>query len=116
MDNDQASAEGDTRIPLSSEERSVRASLAVVVVTTAAYLTVITGRLLDRPVEEVSWVPTLLWTLGISIGVAIVGTVIAQIVGQLRTRKGGGPVLHADQRDKEIKRVGSLGPLSVLGR
>lgn len=67
--------------------------------TYAAYLTVLLTRTADSPLAEVSYAPTLLWTVGISIAASIVLS-IAVSIGAPRNAS------RRDQRDREIHRFG----------
>lgn len=67
------------------------------IVSYAAYLVVVLGRAGGRPLAEVPYVATLLWTVGAS----IVATIVLSIVAALVSGDGG-----KDQRDREIGRFG----------
>ncbi|RSM41466.1 hypothetical protein DMA12_24410 [Amycolatopsis balhimycina DSM 5908] len=67
------------------------------IVSYAAYLVVILGRAGERPLAEVPYVATLLWTVGASIVASIVLSILAAVIS-----KDGGK----DQRDREIGRFG----------
>ena len=99
----------DDPIVMTAEQRSVWVYLAVVVITSTAYFAVVIPRAVSQPIEDVSWITPMLWTIGFS----IVGTIIGSIVGAI-----GGAVglairgiepkdeLEGDLRDKDIKRLG----------
>ena len=67
------------------------------IVSYAVYLVVVLGRAGGRPLAEVPYVATLLWTVGASIVASIVLSILAAMVS-----KDGGK----DQRDREIGRFG----------
>jgi hypothetical protein len=76
------------------EEKRAWIMALVSVVTYAAYLVVVLGRLGDASVTDVSYASLLLWTVGISIGVQIL---LAIVVGG--TSEGA---RQKDSRDREI--------------
>jgi hypothetical protein len=63
----------------------------------AVYLVLVLGRAGGRPLAEVPYVATLLWTVGASIAASIVLSILAAVI----SRDGG-----KDQRDREIGRFG----------
>ncbi|WP_284746450.1 hypothetical protein [Amycolatopsis sp. RTGN1] len=67
------------------------------IVSYAVYLVVVLGRAGGRPLAEVPYVATLMWTVGASIVASIVLSILAAMVS-----KDGGK----DQRDREIGRFG----------
>ena len=66
-------------------------------VSYAVYLVVVLGRAGERPLAEVPYVATLLWTVGASIAATIVASILAAMIS-----KDG----EKDQRDREIGRFG----------
>ena len=101
---------------MSYEERGVWVYLTVTVGTFAAYVAIILGRADGTPLEDVSYVGTLLWSIGIAIGVSIVGRIVVEIVGAVRSEITRTPEgMHADARDKEINRFGEYVGGLVLG-
>ena len=101
---------------MSYEERSVWVYLMVTAGTYAAYVAIILGRADGTPLADVSYVATLLWTIGIAIGVNIVGRIAVEI-GSAVTREitltpEGKQV---DARDKVINRFGEYVGGVVLG-
>ena len=93
------------------EERSVWAMLVVIPPAMIVYFSVVLSRAASMPIDEVSWVVPLLWTIG-SIILGIIAGVIAitigmairaEITGEGKEDVEGGP---ADIRDKEIERHG----------
>ncbi|MGK3205123.1 hypothetical protein [Amycolatopsis sp. MEPSY49] len=63
----------------------------------AVYLVLLLGRAGGRPLADVPYVATLLWTVGAS----IVATIVASIAAAIVSQDGG-----KDQRDREIGRFG----------
>lgn len=63
----------------------------------AVYLVVVLGRAGGRPLADVPYVATLLWTVGVS----IVATIVASILAAVISKDGA-----KDQRDREIGRFG----------
>jgi hypothetical protein len=101
---------------MSYEERGLWVSLTVGVGTYAAYVAIILGRAKDTPLADVSYVATLLWTIGIAIAVNIVGRIAIEIVGGITreiTKTPDGT--RVDARDKEINRFGEYVGGVVLG-
>ncbi len=101
---------------MSYEERGIWVYLAVTVGTYAAYVAIILGRADGTPLADVSYVATLLWTIGIAIAVNIVGRIVVEIVSAVsreitRTPEG----MRVDARDKEINRFGEYVGGIVLG-
>jgi hypothetical protein len=93
------------------EERSVWAMLVVIPAAMIVYFSVVLSRVASMPVEDVSWVVPLLWTIGSIIGGTIVGVIAitigmairSEITGEGKEDVEGGP---ADVRDKEIEQHG----------
>jgi hypothetical protein len=101
----------DLPVPMVAEERAAWAYLMTVVVTTGGYLAVMLPRLLTTPVEQISWVGPLLWTLGLS----MVGNIVVTMVLAMASRAGcpDGEVT-ADVRDREIGRRGGSALMVAL--
>ena len=101
---------------MSYEERGVWVYLTVTVGTYAAYVAIILGRADGTPLPAVSYVATLLWSIGIAIAVNIVGRIVVEIVSGIAreiTRTPDG--MRIDARDKEINRFGEYVGGIVLG-
>lgn len=101
---------------MSYEERGVWVYLMVTVGTYTAYVAIILGRADGTPLADVSYVATLLWTIGIAIAVNIVGRIVIEIVSSVAreiTRTPDG--MRVDARDKEINRFGEYVGGIVLG-
>jgi hypothetical protein len=92
-------------------ERSAWAMLVAIPVAMIVYFSVVLSRVASTPVEEVSWVVPLLWTIVGIVGGIIAGVIAitigmairAEITGEGKEDVEGGP---ADVRDKEIERHG----------
>jgi hypothetical protein len=84
---------------MSFEEKGTWVSLLVTVGTYTAYLIIILGRADGVPLTEVSYVATLLWTIGIAIGLMIIGRIAVAVAKPSEADK-------SDVRDKEINRFG----------
>jgi hypothetical protein len=82
---------------VSHEEKRAWILGVAAIVSYAVYLVVILGRAGERPLAEVPYVATLLWTVGASIVASIVLSILAAVIS-----KDGGK----DQRDREIGRFG----------
>ena len=99
----------DDPVVMTAEERSVWVYLAVVIITSTVYFAVVVPRALSQPIEDVSWITPMLWTLGASIIVTIVGSIVGAIGGAIGLAiRGIDPKgqLEGDMRDKDIKRLG----------
>jgi hypothetical protein len=84
---------------MAPEEKSAWIMGAVAVGAYAIYLTIILGRAESTPLTEVSYVSTLLWTIGVAIAV----TIVLHIVVAIASPRDAG---KRDQRDREINRFG----------
>ena len=93
---------------MSYEEKGAWVYLVVVLGTFAGYVAVILGRAEGTPLADVPYVKPLLWSLGISIGLAIVGRIVVEMVRPSDSYK-------VDARDKEIRRFSERVGGGVLG-
>ncbi|MBB5868662.1 hypothetical protein F4553_002041 [Allocatelliglobosispora scoriae] len=84
---------------MSYEEKGAWVYLTVVIGAYGGYLAVLIDRLGSTPVSEVPFVGTLLWSLGISIGLSIVGRIAVEIAKPSDSYR-------VDARDREINRLG----------
>ena len=101
---------------MSSEERGQWVYLVVFVVTYGAYLVITLGQLGHTAPADIDYVPTMLWSIGIGIALAIVGRIVVEIVSRVSGEIEGhdeGPV--ADVRDRDIGRFGEYVAGTVLG-
>jgi len=90
-------AHGETG--MSYEEKGAWVYLMVVLGTYGAYLAVILSRADGMPLAEVAYVAPMLWLIGISIALNIVGRVVVETAKPSETTK-------SDVRDKDINRLG----------
>ncbi|MEG3631431.1 hypothetical protein [Streptomyces poriticola] len=80
------------------EEKRAWIMMLTAVVSYAVYLAVVLGRAVDAtPLTDVSYVPPLLWAVGVSIAASIVLGIVVSIAAP---RSDG----RRDQRDREIGR------------
>lgn len=93
---------------MSYEEKGAWVYLVVVVVTFTGYVAVIVARADGGPLAEVAYVAPLLWSLGISIGLSVLGRIAVEIARP-------SDMLQADVRDKEITRSGDYVTGVVIG-
>jgi hypothetical protein len=127
----------DEPVAMTMNERSVWAYLVAVVVTSGVYLTLMVTRLVDGPVDEISWVGPMLWTIGASVLGSMVLTIVGTIAGTI-TRSIAGTVARSiasaragqpgrpaapvveidagsDARDRDINLIGDHRLIGVLG-
>jgi branched-subunit amino acid ABC-type transport system permease component len=81
------------------EEKGTWVYLVACAGTYAAYLAIILGRVGATPIADVPYAATLLWTVGASIVISIVGRIAFETAKPSDTRR-------SDARDKEIYRFG----------
>jgi hypothetical protein len=93
---------------MSYEEKGAWVYLVVVFATYAGYLAVILDRAGGGSLADVSYVAPLLWSLGISITLSIIGRIAVEIFKPSETHK-------VDARDKDILRMSERIGGSVLG-
>lgn len=86
------------------EERNVWSSLIVSVIGMAVYTVLVLQRAAGGPVEDVDWVPLMLWTIGLSIAAAILVSIVWGIFAGMRDPEGVGT---SDQRDRDISHMGA---------
>ena len=105
-------------------QRSVWVQLVVMPVVAIVYFTVVLTRLADSPVEEVSWIVPMIWSMGTVVVGIIVLTIVAAIAAAIKSKAMGEDLdlEDGDIRDKEIEKIGNLkgqfftgiGTLSVI--
>lgn len=113
----------DQTVPMTMDERTVWAYLLTVVVTSGTYAAVIITRMLNQPIEEISWVTPMLWTIGVSVVGTVLGTIVATVGGAVGQAVRVGPRAaecafdepSSDLRDREINRHGQRASAGVLG-
>ena len=93
---------------MSYEEKGAWVYLFVVLGTYVGYVAVILGRADGVPLADVRYVTPLLWSLGISIGLSIVGRIVVEIARPSDSYK-------IDARDRDIRRFSEYVGGSVLG-
>ncbi|WP_433267307.1 hypothetical protein ACQPZF_01110 [Actinosynnema sp. CS-041913] len=95
---------------MSYEEKGVWVYLAVTLVTYAAYLVLLLGRGVGGALADVSYVPLMLWTIGTSIVLSVVGRIAFEIAKPSDSQRG-------DVRDREIDRRGEYvgGLVAMVG-
>ena len=84
---------------MSYEEKSTWVYLVACAAAYVVYLAIVLGRVGQAPVTHVSYVAVLLWTIGASIAVSIVGRILVDTAKPSDTRR-------SDVRDREIYRFG----------
>lgn len=86
------------------EERNLWSGLIVGVAAMAVYVVVVLREAGGGPLTEVEWWPIMLWTIGGSIVVAIVVSILWGMLAGARDPDGVGT---SDIRDRDIARMGS---------
>ena len=84
------------------EERNVWAGLIISVIGVAVYTVIVLQQAAGGPVDEIDWVPLMLWTIGLSIVAAIVVSIVWGILANLGDPDGVG---KSDQRDRDISHM-----------
>ncbi|MEU0564847.1 hypothetical protein ABZ297_05535 [Nonomuraea sp. NPDC005983] len=84
---------------MTHEEKRAWIMLVVSVAAYAAYAAIVVSRASGRPLPEVPYAATLLWTVGAAIGAAIVAEIGIGVVNPRASRV-------KDVRDREIGRLG----------
>lgn len=92
---------------MSYEEKGEWVYLVVNVLTYGLYLSIILGGAGSTPLAEVDYAPTMLWTIGIGIGLTIAGSIVFEVAKPSDSVK-------ADARDREIHRFGEYFGGTVL--
>ena len=86
---------------MSYEEKGTWVYLVIAVVGYTVYLALVLPQLVGGvPVEDVDYVPVMLWTIGGAIAVTIVLRILVEIVFPSESTKG-------DVRDRDIDRLGT---------
>lgn len=81
------------------QERNTWASLIVSVIGVSVYVVLVLAQSGGEPLAEVDWVPLMLWTIGGSIVVAIVVSIVWGMIAGLREPEEVG---RSDERDRDI--------------
>jgi len=101
---------------MSSEERGQWVYLVAFVVTYGAYVVITLGQLGHTAPADIDYVPTMLWSIGIGVALAIVGRIAVEIVGRISAEIAGHDEgQEADVRDRDIGRFGEYFAGTVLG-
>jgi hypothetical protein len=93
---------------MSYEEKGTLVYLVVSVLTYLGYVVVVLGRAGGGAVADVPYVAPMLWTIGISVGLAVIGRVALEMAKPSESDK-------ADERDRDINRFGEHVAAIVLG-
>lgn len=107
----------ETRVPMTSEEKTAWVYGTVVILTSGTYFTWLAIQLSTRPVDEISWAVPMLITIVASIVGVILGTILAAIGGAVWTGIKGRfqePDFTTDERDLAIKRLGDRRNFAVV--
>lgn len=86
------------------EERNIWASLVVSVIGVTVYVVLVLQAAGGGPLADVDWVPLMLWTMGASIVVTIIVSIVWAMFAGARDPDGVG---QSDQRDRDIARRGT---------
>ncbi|WP_460796429.1 hypothetical protein [Microbacterium sp. GXF0217] len=86
------------------EERNVWTSLVVSIIVMTGYVIVILQAADGGPLTDVDWFPIMLWTIGISIAVTIVLSILWGLFARTKDPDGVG---RSDERDRDINRMGT---------
>ena len=101
---------------MSNEEKGQWVYLVAFGVAYGAYFVITLGQLGQTAPADIDYVPTMLWSIGIGIALAIVGRIVVEIVGQVSAQIAGHDDGHeADVRDRDIGRFGEYFAGTVLG-
>ena len=86
------------------EERNAWAGLVLGVIAVSVYVVLVLVQADGGPLDEVDWVPLMLWTIGGGIIATIIATIGWGLLAGLRDPDGVG---RSDQRDRDIARMSS---------
>ena len=86
------------------EERNAWAGLVLSVIAVSVYVVLVLVQADGGPLDEVDWVPLMLWTIGGGIIATIIVTIGWGLLVGLRDPDGVG---RSDQRDRDIARMSS---------
>ena len=85
---------------MSYEEKGTWVYLVVAIVGSTVYLSLVVPEFLKgTPVEQIDYVPAMLWVIGGAIVASIIGRILVEIFSPSESTRG-------DIRDKEIDRLG----------
>lgn len=94
---------------MSYEERGQWVYLAATTIGYGVYLVLLLGSANGAPLPEVDYVPILLWTIAGAVIGSVIGRVLLEIVHARDTTR------HADERDRDIGRLGEYVGGTILG-
>lgn len=98
------------------EERQVWVGLVTMGGSALLYYAYIVPELLRKPIDEISWVPPLFWSVLASLIGAIVFAIVVEIVVVVRRgEEAKGGAVDVDVRDREIGRRGGRLATPILG-
>ena len=101
---------------MSSEERGHWVYLVAIAVAYVAYVVITVAQLGQTAPADIDYVPTMLLSIGIGIGLAIVGRIGVEIFSHVSAEMAGqDESLEADVRDRDIGRYGEYVAGTVLG-
>lgn len=86
------------------QERNAWAGLVVTVIAVTIYVVLVIQQAEGGPLTGVDWLPLMLGTIGISIAVTIVLSILWGILAGMKDSEGVG---RSDVRDRDISRMGS---------
>jgi hypothetical protein len=93
---------------MSYEERGQWVYLAATTIAYSAYLVLMLGRAGSTPLQEIDYVPILLWTIGGAVVGSIIGRIAIEIARPSESQR-------EDVRDREIGRFGEYVSGMILG-
>ncbi len=93
---------------MSYEERGQWVYLVATTIGYGVYLVLLFGNANGAPLPEVDYVPILLWTIGGAVIASVVGRIVVEVIHARDTH-------HADERDRDIGRLGEYVGGLVLG-
>jgi hypothetical protein len=102
---------------MTMNQRTVWATLIAFPLVGAVYCAVILSRAASMPVEDVSWVTPMIWSMASVIAVVILGTIASAIAsGVAAGVRGDEPEFEeGDIRDKQIDLLGDARAYTVYG-
>ncbi|HWS49965.1 MAG TPA: hypothetical protein VN241_03050 [Microbacterium sp.] len=86
------------------EERNAWVGLVISVIALMVYVVLVLQQAGGGPLTDVDWLPLMLWTIGGSIVITIVLSVVWGMLAGLKDPDGAG---RSDVRDRDISRMGS---------
>lgn len=101
---------------MSNEEKGQWVYLVAIVVTYVGYLVITLRQLGQTAPADIDYAPTILWSIGLGVALAIVGRIAVAIVGRISSEMAGLDADHdVDVRDRDIGRFGEYVAGTVLG-